>query len=210
MTIAAVPAELPILRVTALDVPTERALMAACDAMAAGRRLCRRDVNLAVTDCSLDAGALAGAAGAMELALSPFHPRFDVTFVTPTSFSQGGDRHLPLPVPDLIMRSWARRWNAFAPPDAPPIPPATLDAVAANVVVSRADIRTCTLDVGRGKVVAFVGDVALAAVGHRSWQPDERRAFAVLCAYSRFCGTGARTIQGFGLTLPSTSEPVGE
>lgn len=39
--------------------------------------------------------------------------RFDLKFITPTSFSQNRV-HLPLPVSSLMFRSWLERWNHFA------------------------------------------------------------------------------------------------
>lgn len=40
--------------------------------------------------------------------------RFEMQFLTPTAFAQGRI-HLPLPVPNLMFRSWLDRWNHFAP-----------------------------------------------------------------------------------------------
>ena len=50
------------------------------------------------------------------VASAPFDRRVPFDFATPTAFSQGGGRHLPLPHPDLMLRSWAARWNRYAPP----------------------------------------------------------------------------------------------
>ena len=40
--------------------------------------------------------------------------QFGLNFVSPTSFSTQGS-YLPLPVPNLMLRSWLEKWNHFAP-----------------------------------------------------------------------------------------------
>ncbi len=53
-----------------------------------------------------------------------------------------------------------------------------------------------------GKIAAFTGRVELHALRVQSWPPQERAAWTALLGYSGFCGTGAHTARGMGLTLP--------
>ncbi len=46
--------------------------------------------------------------------------QWQVEFTTPTTFNtgrttEGRDHHLPFPLPESLLKSWLRRWQAFAP-----------------------------------------------------------------------------------------------
>jgi CRISPR/Cas system endoribonuclease Cas6 (RAMP superfamily) len=190
------------IRLTGLDAVASDALVVGGVSLQGGGRLAFGRSETQILHCSLEAPPLADRATYAELAQLPFMTHAELEFVTPTAFSQGGDLHLPLPVPDLLLRSWARRWNEYALPDLQFADP-LLAAVGARVAVAEARLETRTVSLGVGKLVGFTGRVVLEALRPRSWSVEESRVFASLTAYSRFCGTGVRTTQGLGLTLPA-------
>jgi CRISPR/Cas system endoribonuclease Cas6 (RAMP superfamily) len=191
------------IRVTALDEETRATLLRATARLSEGATLTFGEGVVTAPGYSLDAPPLAGRATYGELARARFQTHASLEFVTPTAFSQGGDLglHLPLPVPELMLRSWGRRWNQFAPA-ALEIPEEMLAGLTARVGLAEARVETTTACLLPGKLVGFTGAVTLEALGPRRWSEGERAAFAALAAYSRYCGTGVRTTQGFGLTLP--------
>jgi hypothetical protein len=203
------------LRVTALDEPTSRALVVGLASLDGSRPLQFGDACLAPLACALhdDASPLAGGATYADLARAPFCPRVALVFATPTAFSQGGDRHLPLPVPELMLRSWAARWNQFAPAGLE-IPREDLARVAEGVGLARAQVETQVVELdaatastrSAAKQVGFTGTVELEALRPGGWDQEERAVFAALVEYSRYCGTGVRTTQGLGLTLPGAGD----
>lgn len=139
---------------------------------------------------------------------APFSPCVRVLFLTPTAFSQGGDRHVPLPVPDPLLKSWHRRWNEFAPKHLG-IPDECVEAALSRLVLSAVCINSQSVALepsSRGRrparMVGFTDSASMAALRPDEWRPDAARAFATLTAYSAYCGTGARTTQGFGVTTP--------
>jgi len=188
-------------RVTALDDRTAHVLVTAVTTMQPGYHLSFVEARLPVQGWSLH-DAATGAATYSDLANSPFRPRVAFRFVTPTSFSQGGDHHLPLPVPNLVLRSWARRWNLFCGDDDVHISEETLASVIERVEITEARIETAVAHVYNGRIVGFTGTVELEALTAKEWSPSCQSAFSALTAYSVFCGTGVRTTQGLGLTLP--------
>lgn len=201
-TVAALPGRDPLrVRVTALDERAGRALAMAAGAAVGRAQVALRRSVVRVSGCLRDAPPLAEATDYAALAALPFAPKVALRFVAPAAFSQGGDRHLPLPVPDLLLRGWARRWNLWAPRDML-WDDETVSALAGRVAVARARIETQTVDLDPGKLVGFTGTVTLEALRLPAWTDRERGAFAALTAFSRFCGSGARTTQGLGLTLP--------
>ncbi len=198
-TAAALPNEArPALRVTALDARTARAVLAGCAAIEQSRELRADGHRLRVVDCTLNAPPVAELSDYAALIGTPHRREVALRFATPTTFSQGGDRHLALPVPELMARSWARRWNRFAPEDLR-FGDECLERVAAGLELRRASVETEYVSLGKGAVVGFTGEALLRA--GKGWGEEERRAFAALAAYSRFSGTGARAAQGFGLTV---------
>lgn len=204
-TIALLPerGDHPRLRVTALNEATSRTLAVAAGGLAGGDPLRFGGDAATITGCLRDAPPLAGASDHRELARAPFAPHLSLRFVTPTAFKLADGRHLPLPDPDLMLRGWARRWNAFCPPEFT-VPDDLLASVAPRVALAKARIETTTGDLGAGgKLVAFTGTATLVALRPDDWSGPERTAWSALSAYSRFCGTGVRTTQGFGLTLPA-------
>jgi len=184
----------PVVRIAALDGPTTAAIERAVGLASAGMR-----IPLGTSDVGLVAASLEEYAPYPAIASAAFRPVVGLRFASPTTFSQGGDRHLPLPLPDLMLRSWARRWNAFCPP-ACTIEDEALDCLCTRVALAGADVHTLVTQFARGKVVGFVGTATIEALRCRDWLADDRARFAALVAYSAVAGTGARTTQGMGLT----------
>lgn len=201
LAVAAPPDAGDWLRVCALSARPEAALATAAGRVERARCLRRRSVDLVIAGVVRDAAPLAERMTFADLAQAPFHPRVKLRFATPTTFSHGGDRHLPLPVPELLFRGWARRWNAWA--EGWEVTDETLARLTDHVGLAHASVETrmMALKAG-GKVVGFEGSITLEALHPRAWSAEDKSAFSRLAAFSRFCGSGARTTQGMGLTLP--------
>jgi CRISPR/Cas system endoribonuclease Cas6 (RAMP superfamily) len=131
----------------------------------------------------------------------PFTDHVSFRFQTSTSIKQG-DFHMPLPVPDLLLRSWSRRWNDLCPPSLK-FAPEILDRLAGRVGLEQGQLKIATRHLkGGGKIVGFTGEATLKALPQFPWNAEERVVFTALCAYSFYCGTGAKTTHGLGVTLP--------
>ena len=189
------------IRVTGLEARTSAALKAAARALSDGETARFGQTTLRVTGASLYAPPYAGTSDYARLAQARFAPQVALEFPTPTAFRLAGETHLPLPVPDLMLRSWARRWNEFAPPEME-VTETVLESMSSRVGLARAKVETTTVAMRSGKVVGFTGHIVLEALRPAAWPEAEKRTFAALTAYSCFCGTGVRTTQGMGLTLP--------
>jgi CRISPR-associated endoribonuclease Cas6 len=125
--------------------------------------------------------------------------RIQVRFLSPTSF-RSREMHYPLPDPALVYQSWLARWNEFAPEELR-INVALLDIVAAHVAVSRYDLRTEMVDLGRNrKAVGFVGVVQYHIVRAGKIGDEWVRRLNLLADYATFCGTGHKTAHGMGQT----------
>ena len=125
--------------------------------------------------------------------------RIRLRFLSPTSF-RSHEMHYPLPDPTIVYQSWLNRWNEFAPEEVR-INVALLDIVAAHVAVSRYDLRTEMVDLGRNrKVVGFVGLVQYNVIRAGKIGDEWLRRLNLLADYARFCGTGHKTAHGMGQT----------
>jgi CRISPR-associated endoribonuclease Cas6 len=130
------------------------------------------------------------------IASEPFPTRrFDLQFLTPTAFSQ--DRvYLPLPVPNLMFRSWLERWNQFAPvylgEDE------LINYLTHAVALSRHRINTRTFTVHRGNITGFTGEISLQILAHVD--PLLSNVANLLIHYAQFTGTGIKTRLGMGQT----------
>lgn len=125
--------------------------------------------------------------------------RVHMRFLSPTSF-RSREMHYPLPDPGLAYQSWLNRWNEFAPEEHH-INVALSDIVAAHVAVSRYDLRTAMVDLGRNrKAVGFVGDVQYDVIRAGKIGDEWLRRLNLLADYAAFCGTGHKTAHGMGWT----------
>lgn len=135
----------------------------------------------------------------------PVHT-FDLHFVTPTAFSQNR-LYLPLPVPNLMFRSWLERWNHFAPVylGGDELVGYLGDAIA----LSRHRIQTRSVQVYQKPITGFTGDVSLRVLSRLD--PLLANVAHLLVQYAQFAGTGIKPRLGMGYTTlptePSHSEP---
>jgi CRISPR-associated endoribonuclease Cas6 len=126
--------------------------------------------------------------------------RFDLNFITPTAFAQGGI-NLPLPLPTLMLRSWLERWNNFAPIY---LGSEDLSAYLGNAtVLTNHKIQTRNYQLNKSFVSGFVGDVTLQVL--KRADPLLANVAHLLVEYARFSGTGIKTRLGMGQTLINTS-----
>jgi CRISPR-associated endoribonuclease Cas6 len=150
---------------------------------------------------ALDESAHPYASGAAYEELSRRHlmnanpPRgWRLEFLTPTTF-HGKTAHLPFPLPDSLLGSWLRRWQAFAPLA---LPEEELLAWArSNLAVSSYTLRTLPAREGERLRVGCVGTLSLRAL---DMPPYLRAAVDLLAAYAFYCGSGSHTAQGLGQT----------
>ncbi len=124
-------------------------------------------------------------------------------FATPTTF-HGGAGHLAFPLPDSLVASWLRRWNAFAPIA---LPDELVAQVRQGVVVSAYHLKTVPVRYGERLVVGAVGWARLRAL---NLHPAMAAALDVLAHYAFYCGSGAKTAQGMGLTALQTRASDGK
>ena len=194
-----VPEHVYGLRVTLLDVATERATAqwtapAIGEIELDGRRW---QVEHVVRDPA--ESPWAGAASYEELAgptlLRPTSQasRWEMEFAAPVTFRQRG-MNQPLPGADLVWGSLLDKWNAFAPMALP-------DEVRrfANecMAVSRFDLRSLGIP-------AKNGAVQIGAVGMCTYVATNRDRYWLACIetlarFAFFSGIGAATTRGFGM-----------
>ena len=115
-------------------------------------------------------------------------------FLTPTTF-HGTNGHLPFPLPDSLVNSWMRRWNAFAPIALPR--EELLEWSREKLVVSSYSLRTLPAREGERLRVGCAGRLTLRAL---DMPPYLRAATDLLAHYASFCGSGSHTAQGMGQT----------
>ncbi|GAB4441403.1 MAG: CRISPR system precrRNA processing endoribonuclease RAMP protein Cas6 [Cyanobacteria bacterium J069] len=126
----------------------------------------------------------------------PVHA-FDLRFVTPTAFAQNR-LYLPLPVPQLMFRSWLERWNHFAPVylggDE------LVGYLGEAIALSRHRIQTCSVQVHQKPITGFTGDVSLRVLSRLD--PLLANVAYLLVQYAQFSGTGIKNRLGMGYTMP--------
>lgn len=115
-------------------------------------------------------------------------------FLTPTTF-HGKTAHLPFPLPESLIGSWLRRWQAFAPLALPE--DELLTWARGNLAVSAYRLHTLPAREGERLRVGCVGTMSLRAL---DMPPYLRAAVDTLAAFAFFCGSGAHTAQGLGQT----------
>ena len=131
---------------------------------------------------------------AEERLLAPSPPQhWSLEFATPTAF-HGNSGHFPFPLPDVVVRSWLRRWQVFGPVTLPEDLP---ERVRQGLGVSGYRLKTVPVRDRRRVVIGCVGRMTMRSLG---LTPGERAAVDLLAAYSTWCGTGHHTTQGMGMT----------
>lgn len=148
-------------------------------------------VTCAVTDLALHPASFA------DLATGPMCVGVRLDFRSPVYFSQNGTR-VVAPEPRLIVGSWRRRWNAYAPEDL-----AIIDeewrTVSQSLRLTEFDLRTRPHDTGYGRDRhGFTGTATLRL--DKTATPQTRAQFTALARYAEYSGTGAQTTHSFGAT----------
>ena len=127
--------------------------------------------------------------------MNPNPPRqWKMDFLSPTTF-HGKTAHLPFPLPDSLINSWMRRWQAFAPIA---LPQEVTEWAKQSLAVSSYSLRTLPAREADRLRIGCVGTLTMRAL---DMPPYLRAAMDLLAAYSFFCGSGAHTTQGLGQTM---------
>lgn len=120
--------------------------------------------------------------------------QWKLEFLTPTAF-HGKVSHLPFPLPESLIASWLRRWQAFAPIALPE--EEMTQWARSNLAVNAYRLHTVPAREGERLRVGCVGWLSLRAL---DMPPYLRAAVDLLAAYSLYCGSGSHTAQGMGQT----------
>ncbi len=115
-------------------------------------------------------------------------------FHTPAAFRLGKRAHLPFPLPGALLRSWMRRWNAFAPA---PLPDSYRELFREELFINAYQLKTVPVRYGRRLTIGCVGRFSLRT---GKLTTPQQTALSALAAYAFYCGSGAHTTQGMGMT----------
>lgn len=124
------------------------------------------------------------------------YERVSLRFSSPTTF-RVQKANMPFPLPRLLWRSWAARWNAFSK-----IQLGNFEEWAETFIMpARFKIRSQAARVSGATLVGVVGECE-----YRILRPGslEARVAAMLAAYANYCGSGQKTTMGLGVTEPLT------
>lgn len=133
------------------------------------------------------------------LASGPPTGSVTVSFESPVFFSHNG-AHVVVPEPRLIAGSWRRRWNASLP-HGDPLAISDDEWKDTHQLLGLAgfDLSTTSRDSGHGREQAgFTGTVMLQLARNAPYAA--RKILGTLARFAEFCGTGAQTTHGFGVT----------
>lgn len=126
----------------------------------------------------------------------------DLRFPGLTAFRRDGT-YLAKAEPTLMLSSWLRRWNLFGDR---PLPTGWLQEVDRHVTVEPRDLVKGSEHAGRMRFEGFRGGLRLCVSPHA---PEAlARIVHLLVRYAHFAGTGAKTPQGYGLTLHRGSHRI--
>jgi CRISPR-associated endoribonuclease Cas6 len=125
--------------------------------------------------------------------------RLTLEFVTPTAISQGTDargrKKLELlPLPGVVFKSLAQRWNLLAPSEVR-LDAALVEAAWTDTLVSEHHIQTRTEQMKSGPQKGFVGQCSYELPP----DPAQQRVLTLLADASFYLGVGAKTTRGMGL-----------
>jgi CRISPR-associated endoribonuclease Cas6 len=133
----------------------------------------------------------------------PLNKRHTLHFLSPTAFSQNR-KYLPLPLPNLMFRSWLERWNHFASVYLGDNE--VLEYLDRSIAIQQLRIQTQSMIIQRSRIPGFMGTVQLNSL---SSDPLLNNVASLLLQYSRFCGTGIKTRLGMGATnliIPNSNQ----
>ncbi len=120
-------------------------------------------------------------------------------FASPTAFRRG-DLDLPLPLPELVFRSYLNRWQAFSQIPLH-ISLAAPDFFAHHIGVKEHRIRTVPFHDGRVTIPGFVGKCAFLIKG--KLEKEIIKQINCLADFAFYAGTGRKTTHGMGMTRRS-------
>lgn len=127
--------------------------------------------------------------------------KFTLNFVSPASFATQGSS-LPLPVPNLMLRSWLEKWNHFAPiylgGDE------LVSYLSQAVKIKRHRLQTRNFQIHRGYVTGFTGNLVLQLP--YKVEPLIANVAHLLIQYAAFSSTGMKTRLGMGQTQLITTK----
>lgn len=141
----------------------------------------------------------AGATSYSALVEKYFSQRFvpphslEIEFASPTTFNDR-DVYVPLPVPETVLSSWLRKWNAFSSAS---LPLAVSEIQQAHFALNQYTLTTDVYHYNEVKKIGFKGKCHF-----RVLTKDEfwLRLCNLLGEYSFYCGTGKSTVFGMGQT----------
>jgi CRISPR-associated endoribonuclease Cas6 len=119
--------------------------------------------------------------------------RWTLEFATPMTIN-GSNFCFPFPQPESLVRSWLKRWQAFAPYTLPDDLP---EQVREHLAILNYDLTTETVRMHGKKWPGCLGKITFQDLG---MTPEMRQTLDVLMQYSFFCGSGYKTTQGLGQT----------
>jgi len=123
---------------------------------------------------------------------APPDRQITLQFTSPTAF-KSQERHMPLPLPDLVFGSLIERWNAFAPLA---FPIEVKRYAAECLAISRFDLASRSAPGKEGGVrVGGVGQITYTTLNYdRYWMS----VLHTLAAFALFSGVGIQTAAGMG------------
>lgn len=120
--------------------------------------------------------------------------RFALEFFSPTTFRSNG-RNIPLPLPELVFGSLLERWNSIAPLA---LPIETRRFAGECLVLGRYTLAANWMPLfDQGGETAFTGRAIFTAVNRDRYY---LHCCTALLRLAFFCGVGAKTSMGFGMT----------
>lgn len=136
------------------------------------------------------------------LGKQPAPRRLMLQFTSPTTF-KSNEKHIPIPLPELVFGSLLERWNAFAPIA---FPPEARRYAAECLAIGRYHLSSRVVPTkGPGKRIGAIGRIGYTSLNYdRYWMS----VMAVLSAFALFAGVGAGTTMGLGQCRQIEEESV--
>ena len=134
----------------------------------------------------------AGLAAARLVSAEPAPRQISLLFTSPTTF-RSQERHVPVPLPDLVFGSLLERWNAFSPVA---FPAETRRYAEECLAISRYELSTRPVPAKQGGLrVGAVGPITYTTLNYdRYWMG----VLHALASFAIFSGVGAGTSTGLG------------
>lgn len=138
---------------------------------------------------------------ALLLAREPAARRISLQFTSPTTF-KSQEKHVPVPLPELVFGSLLERWNAFAPIA---FPSEAKRYAAECLALGRYRLSTRPVPMKSGGLrVGAVGEASYTSINYdRYWMS----LMGVLAAFALFSGVGAGVSMGLGQCRQAAEPP---